>query len=150
MSNTKSPKTRSYRIFRTSNKNHFNGVITLIDFEDNTGLALVYVSEPRPGHDKPVWHVSSEMIEYSQATKEWRTCKPHERQNSNLQDWCFKKILRRTDGLPENLGNDGEDNGVHYDQYITYQFTSASEKNKGTEKRNLQEEDTGTGGNSGE
>jgi hypothetical protein len=106
-SKTKSPKTTSYRIFRTDNKHHFNGVITLIDFEDNTGIAVVYVSEPREGHAKPVWHVSSELIEYSKKTKEWRTREPHKRENGDLQDWSFTKNFikkRRFTGKPWKRG----------------------------------------------
>lgn len=143
MSNTKSPKTASYRICRTINKEHLNGVITLIDFGNKKGIALVYVSESRPGFENPVWHVSSEFIEYDETNKVWKTRFPHSRYNGDQQDWCFEKITCREEGKPSNISNNGGDNGKNYQNYINYYL----ESHKKSIKVMLQGNGTGTGGN---
>ncbi|GAA4817366.1 hypothetical protein GCM10011365_13100 [Marinicella pacifica] len=144
MSNTQSPKTMSYRICRTDNIKHLNGVITLVDFEDGTGIASVYVSETRGKN--PVWHVSAELIEYSQADKHWFTPEPHERFNHEKQMWYFAE-LNNGERPSNNIGENGGDNGQKYNHYIRYDFRSI---NSITPKEAFQEDGTGTGGNSGE
>jgi hypothetical protein len=150
MSNTKSPETTSYRICKTINKEHLNGVITLIDFGNNKGIAVVYVSESRPKIDNPVWHVSTEFIEYDEMNKVWKTCFPHVRYNDEKQNWTFEKISCREEGPPHSPDEDYPDNGEVYKNYIKYSFTWSGEKSKGVEKESFQGEGTGTGGNSGE
>lgn len=144
MTNTNSPKTMSYRICRTSDKEQLNGVISLIDFEDGTGIAVVYVSETRESGQEPVWHVSSELIEYSKENDIWFTPKPHIRFNGEKQNWGFAKIKNRKEGPPADISDGGGDNGKNYEHYIKYDFTDA----KGmTSMRLFEGNGTGTAGN---
>lgn len=147
MPNTKSPKTTSYRICKTDNKNHLNGIIILTDFEDNTGLAVVYVSELRPRIKNTVWHVSAEFIEYDKTHQVWKTCFPHNRYNEEKQEWIFKVISSREAGPPNSPSKDYPDNGEHYEKYIEYKFINIVAKNGDVEKADLQGEGTGTAGN---
>lgn len=144
---TASPNATSYRICRTENKEHLNGVITLIDFGDNTGIAVVYVSESRSEEPDPVWHVSTEFIVGNSTNNHWHTRQPHTRHNGDKQHWYFKKITSRNDGPPRVIDSDGGDNGKHYTTYIKYDLFSVGEEPWSIKKREKQGDGTGTGGN---
>ncbi len=145
MSNLKSLKTTSYQICRTDNKDHLNGFIFLIDFDNGIGMAVVYVSEKGRSDNKLVWHAATELI-VSSGQDEWHTMTPHIRRNEQgkdvEQDWVFKKI----NGRQEVPCNEGEchDNNKNYGSYISYSLKSRCPDNRVCA---LQGDGTGTGGN---
>jgi|GEM_PF-5662664 len=144
MSNTKSPVTTSYRICRTTEKKHLNGVITLIDLDksDNTGIAVVYVKEERNG--KLDWYVSAEVIVSTHNKIHWHALKPHIRHNGVKQNWEFTKIQEGENVPMINIGNSGGDNGKNYTTYIEYKLESLGGNSGSSDKQN---DGTGTAGN---
>ncbi|MFV0542182.1 MAG: hypothetical protein ACK5L8_00710 [Marinicella pacifica] len=147
MPNTQSPITTSYRICKSVNKEHLNGVITLVDFGNKKGMAFVYVSELRPKIQNPVWHVSAEFIEYDETTEDWKTCFPHKRFNGNEQMWYFSEISKREEGPPMNPSDGLGDNGKNYTKYIKYDFVDKGDTPWEQRVHSVQGNGTGTGGN---
>ncbi len=127
----------TYEICNTSNPNHLNGFITIIDYGDNTGKAIVSVKEERTiknDEDKDqkyiVEHSSIEDIYCQRGV--WQTKSPHhERYNKKRQIWSFNTIDRRTGYAIDNYRD--------YKNYILYTFTPVGVFPQGN--------GTGSGGN---
>lgn len=137
-----SPKTKSYRICKTNTATHLNGVITLVDFGDQTGLASVYVSECKNGSKKPQWHICSEHVTFNEVEKVWKTSEPHTDNYGNRRDWYFVPINNINEGIG-NLCN-GRNN---YASYIIYDIVNEGEEPWQINTKSINDHETGTGGN---
>lgn len=103
----------TYQICSTSNPNHLNGTIEIVDNGNDTGEATIIVWEKQL-NDRMVLSNSTEDIKLN---GDWRTSHPHHKTYDNkMQTWIFE-----VDRANPNRDYD-HDNGGKYNQYIEYEL----------------------------